>query len=118
MDETRLLTQWHNTYHEQGLEIIGLAFERSESTAGIERMKESMSIPYEILMASSSTSKKTAGDKLPMLNHVLSYPTSIWIGKDGSIRKIHTGFNGPGTGEPYQEFVTEYQGLIEKMLGE
>ncbi|MEL6131877.1 MAG: TlpA disulfide reductase family protein, partial [Bacteroidota bacterium] len=47
MDETRLFTQWHQTYHNQGLEIIGLAFERSESTAGIARMKESIGIPYD-----------------------------------------------------------------------
>ncbi|MEL6633414.1 MAG: TlpA disulfide reductase family protein [Bacteroidota bacterium] len=118
MDETRLLTQWHQTYHDQGLEIIGLAFERSESTAGVERMKESMGVPYEILLASTTISKRTAAEKLPMLNHVLSYPTSIWIGRDGTIRKIHTGFNGPGTGAPYQQFVTEYQALIEKMLAE
>ena len=39
-----------------------------------------------------------------MLNHVLSYPTSIFIDKTGKVRKIHTGFNGPATGEKFTEF--------------
>ena len=44
-----------------------------------------------------------------MLNRVLSYPTSIFIDKTGKVRKIHTGFNGPATGDKYIEFTTEFE---------
>ena len=53
-----------------------------------------------------------------MLNHVLSYPTSIFIDKKGKVRKIHTGFNGPATGEKFTEFKTEFRGFIEELMGE
>ena len=46
------------------------------------------------------------------------YITSIFIDREGKVRKIHTGFNGPGTGEPYQRFVDEYTLFIEQLLRE
>ena len=53
-----------------------------------------------------------------MLNHVLSYPTSIFIDKTGKVRKIHTGFNGPATGEKYTEFKTEFNAFMTMLLAE
>ena len=40
------------------------------------------------------------------------------IDKKGEIRKIHTGFNGPGTGEHYTEFVKETDAFIEALIQE
>ena len=53
-----------------------------------------------------------------MLNHVLSYPTTIFIDKKGVVRKIHTGFNGPATGEKYTEFKTEFEGFVGELIDE
>ena len=53
-----------------------------------------------------------------MLNHVLSYPTSIFIDKMGKVRKIHTGFNGPATGEKYEEFKKEFEDFVDELLEE
>ncbi|WP_366512766.1 hypothetical protein [Kordia sp.] len=45
-----------------------------------------MHIPYPILLAQFGTSnKQKAQEKLPMLNHVLSYPTTIFIDKKGKV---------------------------------
>ncbi|MEM6261611.1 MAG: TlpA disulfide reductase family protein [Bacteroidota bacterium] len=119
MDETKLFTQWHNEYHDQGLEMVALAFERSDSfeqaAKRVGRLKDHFGSQYEFLIAGQA-SKKEAAAKLPMLNHVMSFPTSIFIDRNGRIRKIHTGFNGPGTGKAYQTFVEEYQILLEEML--
>lgn len=122
MDETRLFAQWYDQYHNDGLEIIGLAFERrpdmTDAVVAVERMKKRLGADYDMLIASLTTSKTVAAEQLPMLNAVISYPTSIWIDRSGTIRKIHTGFNGPGTGKKYDEFVNEYEGLIQEMLAE
>lgn len=122
MDETRLFAEWYDQYHNDGLEIIGLAFERRENMAdavvAVQKMKRRLEADYDMLIASLTTSKTVAAEQLPMLNAVISYPTSIWIDRSGAIRKIHTGFNGPGTGEKYDEFVEEYEGLIQEMLAE
>jgi len=53
-----------------------------------------------------------------MLNEIISFPTSIYIGKDGKVRRVHTGFSGPGTGEIYQEYVKKTDALIESLLAE
>ena len=53
-----------------------------------------------------------------MLNHVLSYPTSIFIDKKGRVRKIHTGFNGPATGDKYTEFKAEFESFVSELLSE
>ena len=53
-----------------------------------------------------------------MLNHVLSYPTTIFIGKKGKVRKIHTGFNGPATGDKFIEFKEEFTSFIDKLSKE
>jgi len=53
-----------------------------------------------------------------MLKQLLSYPTTIIIDKKGKVRKIHTGFNGPATGEKYVSFQKEFTTFIDMLLGE
>jgi peroxiredoxin len=119
MDETAYLVQLHQKFHEQGLEVISLAFEKSDNAEtnlrSLERLKDHFNIPYDILLAGKA-SKKEAAEKLPMLNHVLSFPTSIFIDREGNVRRIHTGFSGPGTGEYYQEFVEETDRFVGQLL--
>lgn len=119
MDETAYLVSLHNKFHQQGLEVVSLAFEKSDdteiNTQSLNRLKEHFSIPYEILLAGKA-SKTEAARKLPMLNHVLSFPTSIYIDREGKVRKIHTGFSGPGTGEYYKEFVEKTNQFVTELL--
>ncbi len=76
-------------------------------------------MPYPILLAQYGTSnKQKANEKLPMLNHILSYPTTIYIDKAGEVRKIHTGFNGPATGEKFVEFKEEFNKTIKALTSE
>ena len=53
-----------------------------------------------------------------MLNHVMSFPTSIVIDKTGKVRKIHTGFYGPATGDYYLNYVEEFNKFMDKLLAE
>ena len=119
MDETAYLVSLYNKFNAQGLEVISLAFERGDSPEtklrSLSRLKDHFSIPYEILLAGSA-SKTEAAAKLPMLNHVLSFPTAIYIDRKGKVRRIHTGFSGPGTGEYYKEFVEETDQFVTQML--
>lgn len=119
MDETAYLVSLYNKFHQQGLEVVSLAFEKSDNVEtnihSLKRLKEHFDIPYEILIAGKA-SKTEAAQKLPMLNHVLSFPTSIFIDREGNVRKIHTGFSGPGTGEYYREFVEETDQFVSELL--
>ena len=85
----------------------------------IQRLKDRIGIEYPIALAQFGSSNKTkAQQKLPMLNHVLSYPTSIFVDKKGDVRKIHTGFNGPATGQKYLDFKKEFESFIDLLLKE
>lgn len=120
LDETRFYVDFIKNNPDLDLQFVGLAFEyaKTEEKAfeGIKRLKEREEVPYPILLAQYGTSnKQKANEKLPMLNHILSYPTTIYIDKNGEVRKIHTGFNGPATGQKFVEFKEEFHRTIDKM---
>ncbi|MEM5565186.1 TlpA disulfide reductase family protein [Psychroserpens sp. AS72] len=123
LDESKYYSEFYNNNAEKDIEFVALAFEYAKSEekafASINRLKDDIGIQYPILLAQyGSSSKSEAQEKLPMLNHVLSYPTSIFIDKKGKVRKIHTGFNGPATGEKFVEFQDEFTEFIDKLLVE
>ena len=123
LDESNYYAQYYNNNKDKDIEFVALAFEyaKTEETAfkNIKRLKDRVGINYPILLAQTgTTSKSKANEKLPMLNHVLSYPTSIFIDKTGKVRKIHTGFNGPATGEKFTEFKTEFTAFVDELLKE
>lgn len=123
VDETRYYTKYYNKNKDKDLEIVSLAFEYAptelKAMAAITKFKEALDVPYPILLAQYGTEdKKKANQKLPMLNHVLSYPTTIFIDKNGNVRRIHTGFNGPATGEKYDEFVKDFESFVGGLFKE
>ena len=121
MDETRFLSDWYYKNQSQGVEIIGLAYEiKPEFEYARDRvltMKEKLSVPYDFLIAGTS-STESASESLPMLNKVMSFPTSIIIDKQGKVRRIHTGFSGPATGVYYEEFVDDFNQFMQELINE
>ncbi|MFD2935801.1 peroxiredoxin family protein [Spirosoma flavum] len=121
MDETNFLSPWYKRNKKRGIELVGLAFERSpemaESGPKIDRMKERFKIDYPVALAGTND-KAQASKALPDLNAVVAFPTTIFIDKKGQVRHIHTGFSGPGTGKYYDQYVEEFNRLIDKLLAE
>ncbi|NNC86517.1 MAG: TlpA family protein disulfide reductase [Bacteroidia bacterium] len=121
MDESKFLAPLYDKYNEQGLEIVGLAFERSaefdKAKVTVEKMCRDLVMNYPVLIAGGA-SKKEASEKLPMLNEIISFPTTILINKKGEVIKIHTGFNGPATGEHFHKFKDEFMAALEGALKE
>ena len=121
MDETQFLTDWYPQHAEEGVEIIGLSYERKDdfdyAVDRINRIREKLNVPYDFVVAGTSD-KEEASKTLPMLNQILSFPTLIILDREHHIRRIHTGFSGPGTGKYYQEFVEEFNLFMEKLINE
>lgn len=119
-DESRYLSEVYKQYNEQDLEIVCLSFERTRDYATAQKrlgkMKRDLNIPYTVLLAGATRDDKAA-EKLPMLNHVMSYPTAIYLDKSHQVRKIHTGFAGPGT-PVWEDFVSENDAFLQKLLNE
>ncbi|HET7179945.1 MAG TPA: TlpA disulfide reductase family protein [Chryseosolibacter sp.] len=121
MDETRFLAPWYDKNRDRGIEVIGLAYERKAdfgyASERVKTMVEKMGVSYDILIAGTSE-KGSASKSLPMLNAVMAFPTTIYIGKDGKVKKIHTGFTGPGTGEYFERFITDFNETVNGLLKE
>ena len=121
MDETNFLSPWYKRNKQRGVELLGLAFERSpemsESGPKIERMKQRFQIDYPVVLAGTND-KAQASKALPDLNAVVAFPTTIFIDKKGQVRHIHTGFSGLGTGKYYDQYVEEFNRLVDKLLAE
>jgi len=123
MDETNfLVNSYYKKYHLKGVEIIGLAYERTtdfnKSKATLTQLKSRFNIPYTLLITGYTPGKGDPIKSLPALENYKGFPTTIIIDKKGNVSKIHTGFSGPGTGKYYTEFVAEFEKLTENLLAE
>ncbi|WP_370624071.1 TlpA disulfide reductase family protein [Tenacibaculum sp. AHE15PA] len=123
LDETKYYVDYLKKNSNTAIQFVALAFEIDKTPEKafekINRLKTRLKITYPILLAQyKGVNKKEAAEKLPMLNHILSYPTTVFIDKKGKIRKIHTGFNGPATGQKYIDFKNEFKSFIDTLVKE
>jgi peroxiredoxin len=120
MDETEYMIKYYKKFHPKGIEVVGLAYERTadfaKSKAALLPFKNRFNVPYSILITGYIPAD--AAKSLPMLVDVIGFPTTIIIDKKGDVRKIHTGFNGPSTGAHYTEFIDEFETLTNNLLAE
>lgn len=122
MDETAYLVNYYKKYHTKGVEVVGLAYERTtdfaKSQKTVQQLKSRFNITYPLLLTGYTPSNGDPAKSLPMLEKVLGFPTTIIIDKKGNVRKIHTGFSGPGTGKYYTEFTHEFEKLTNDLVAE
>jgi hypothetical protein len=81
-------------------------------------MKNRFNVPYPLLITGFTPANGDPEKSLPELADFKGFPTTLIIDKKGEVRKIHTGFSGPGTGEHYTEFKAEFQKLTDDLLAE
>jgi len=122
LDETQFFLSYLKENPDENLAFIGLSVEAAKTEERamkrISNMIDKFDIPYPILLAQyGSTDKETFLKKIPMLENIISYPTTIIIDKNGKVNSIHTGFNGPATGQAFidykKDFKSEIKGLLE-----
>jgi len=85
----------------RGLEVVSLMFEHfgdfEQGAAATRRFREKFGIEYATLIAGTSDQGRCR-KALPQLTGVFAYPTTIWVDRSGTVRKIHAGFSGAGDG--------------------
>jgi thiol-disulfide isomerase/thioredoxin len=119
LDEVQFMNQLHKGYEQFGLEIIALAYEvgadGKQTRQKLKAFKKKIGMEYELVLAGKS-SKEVASDQFPMLNGIMSFPTTVIIGKDGKVLHVHTGYSGPATGSAHKELTDKIQLEIEMAL--
>ncbi|HET8624000.1 MAG TPA: TlpA disulfide reductase family protein [Gemmatimonadales bacterium] len=113
-----LVRLWHK-YHARGLEIVGVAYEVSGDTAIdgalVRRYRDKFRIPYPLLLGGISDTEVAAAT-LPQLDGFGAFPTTIFLGRDGKVKRVHAGFYGPATGPQHGALVREFERAVERLL--
>lgn len=121
MDETGFLSKWYEKNKDRGVEVIGLAYERTtdfdKSKHALEGFLKRFDVHYPVLITGVTPADPEKGEKtLPQLTGIKGFPTTIFIDKKGNVQEVHTGFSGPGTGEHYEQFQADFNRLVSNML--
>ncbi|HTN08157.1 TlpA disulfide reductase family protein [Agriterribacter sp.] len=123
MDETVFMNQIYQRYKSKGVEILGLAYERTadftRSQQSVKNFMKRLKVAYPVLITPVAVSDPQRAEKtLPQLEKIPAFPTTIFVNRKGEIQKIHAGFNGPGTGADYEKQKREYIEIIEDLLAQ
>jgi thiol-disulfide isomerase/thioredoxin len=120
-DESRFLKELYAEHKTNGLQIIPVAFERGDDVAAackrVAKQFNQLQLLYPFYYGGKA-SKDEAQKTLSFLTEVHSFPTSIFIDKKGIIRRVYTGYYGPGTHEEYEKHSKEIKSLVAELINE
>lgn len=120
-DAAAALKTLYDKYHAQGLEIVGIGYEVAGDTAidgaTVRRFRASLGLPWPLLLAGLPNAA-TQDATQPQLTHFTAYPTTLFLGRDGRIRRIHAGFYGPATGGAHTALLQSFDQEVVTLLAE
>ena len=120
-DAAPALVRLYRKYHGRGLEVVGLAYEVTGDMAvdrrQVRRYRDKFRIPFPLLLAGVNDTEAAAAT-LPQLKGFTSFPTTIFLGRDGRVRRVHAGFYGPAMGAQHERLIREFEQEIERLLRE
>jgi thiol-disulfide isomerase/thioredoxin len=118
-DATRYLTELHERYADEGLTIVGIAFEASdefqEQAEAVKKYSKVKDVPFQILVA-GQRNKSDATETLGALDKVAAYPTVVFVSPDNEVIGVHQGFVGPAAPSRHAQLRSEFEERIESML--
>ena len=115
-DEAKYLVRLYQRYHDKGVEIVALDFEESDQQASLTRVNafiKQYKIPYTYLIAGTPDEM---WDKVPQTVNLNTWPATIFIGRDGKVKAIHSGFASVASGAFNTELKSEFASIIDKLL--
>jgi thiol-disulfide isomerase/thioredoxin len=118
-DEAPFLSELYTKYKDKGLEIVELSFEEEAQKAkGYPRLaafNKRYGVNYTVLLAGDQAD--VAG-KVPQIHNLNSFPTTIFVGRDGLVRAVHAGFAGAVSGVFHENAKDEITATVERLLAE
>lgn len=117
-DEAQYLVQLDKKYRDKGLAIVALDFEEPEQQGSLEREKafvKQYGVNYTYLIAGAPSDM---WEKVPQLVNLNTWPATVFVGRDGHVKLIHSGFASPASGQFNQQLQQEFTSKIEQLLAE
>lgn len=117
-DEAQYLVQLDKQYRDKGLAIVALDFEEPEQQGTLSRERafiKQYGVKYPYLQAGAPAEM---WEKVPQLNHLDTWPATVFIGRDGKVKAVHSGFASPASGEFNVQLKQEFTTRIEHLLAQ
>ena len=118
-DEAPFLAELYKKYRDKGLEIVSLSFEEEAQKAkGYPRLlafNKRYGIEYPVVLAGEQAD---LAEKVPQIHNLNSFPTTIFVGRDGLVRGVHAGFAGAVSGVFHESGKEEIIATVERLLAE
>ena len=117
-DEAQYLVQLDKKYRDKGLAIVALDFEEPEQQSSLARERafvKQYGVKYTYLIAGAPAEM---WEKVPQLVNLNTWPATVFVGRDGRVRGIHSGFASPASGEFNEQLKKEFTAKIEQLLAE
>jgi thiol-disulfide isomerase/thioredoxin len=115
-DEAQYLVELDRKYRDQGLAIVALDFEEPEQQGSLERERafvKQYGVKYTYLIAGAPAEM---WEKVPQAVNLNTWPATIFVGRDGLVKAIHSGFASPASGEFHRQLEQEFTTKIEQLL--
>lgn len=118
-DEAPFLAELYRKYRGKGLEIVALSFEEEAQKAkGYPRLlafNKRYGVDYPVVLAGEQAD---LAEKVPQIHNLNSFPTTIFLGRDGLVRGVHAGFAGAASGVFHDNAKEEITATVERLLSE
>ncbi len=117
-DEAQYLVQLDKKYRDKGLAIVALDFEEPEQQKSLERQRafvKKYGVQYTYLIAGAPSD---IGEKLPQLVNLNTWPATIFVGRDGIVKGVHSGFASPASGQFNKQLQKDFTAKIEQLLAQ
>jgi thiol-disulfide isomerase/thioredoxin len=118
-DEAPFLAALYDKYHAQGLEIVALDFEQGDeqltNPVRLRQLIKQSGIKYTVLLGGLTG---TAKGKLTQARDWDTWPATFFVGRDGLVKAVHSGFPSPGSGKLYKDETDEVVAKVEQLLGQ
>lgn len=118
-DEAPFLRELEEKYGPQGLEIVSLSFEYTEDVERnrrqVKRFVDRFGTRHPILLA-GTTKEAPASPAILPLEGWEGYPTTLFLDRAHRITRIHSGFDGPATGDRFAKGKKAMESAIEMLL--
>jgi peroxiredoxin len=117
-DEAPFLVDLYRQYHAKGLEIVLLSFEEGDQFKSPTRLRafiKRYGIQYTVLIPGQPSQLAEA---IPQAVNLNSFPTTFFLGRDGTVRAVHAGFAGRATGRFHTDLKKDVTARVERLIAE
>lgn len=120
-DEAAFVAPYYKANKDRGLEVVGLQFEYTDDFERNKRQigafKKRYGITYDMLIAGAFGADNVKR-VLPMIDQLTAYPTTLFVDRRGTVRRIHTSFPGAATGKRHDLYIAEFTEFLDLLLEE